>query len=87
MRNACLPLHPELLPTKLWTYEGESRAGLLVRKGQTVRVQWANELTGTLPVSVISCSDQPRRPVLVSPQNEPGRADGEASVKEDARAA
>jgi FtsP/CotA-like multicopper oxidase with cupredoxin domain len=77
MCNAKIPLHPELEPTELWTYDGEYPGkAFVVRRKQEVAVEWVNEIEGTLPVDVVSCGPAPRETNLADAQNEPGKDDG-----------
>lgn len=65
----------EHIPT--WTYEGSYPGpAIVVRRDQKVQVEWVNELTGTLPVTVVSCGDQPTAANASVPQNEPGLSGG-----------
>ncbi len=89
MCNARLRLHPELDPTELWTYDGEFPGKVIVvRKGQKVGIEWINEITGTLPIDIISCGTVARNMDPNNhPQNEPGKDDGGGPNIPDARGA
>ncbi|MGH3900102.1 MAG: multicopper oxidase family protein [Pseudonocardiaceae bacterium] len=54
MRRAYIKLHSELPATTVWTYNGSFPGPtIIVRRGQRLRVDWQNEITGTLPVTAV----------------------------------
>jgi spore coat protein A len=77
MRNARHKLHPKLSATDLWTYDGRYPGRVfVVRDDQTIAVDWINEISGTLPFSVLSSGYVPLNTSLAHPENEPGAMDG-----------
>ncbi|MGW4062752.1 multicopper oxidase family protein [Amycolatopsis sp. NPDC004747] len=74
MTTARARLHSQLPETTLWTYDGHFPGPTIeVRAHQRLRVAWANELTGTVPLVAV------RAPYEVpTPANRPGyrAADG-----------
>ncbi|MEU0532023.1 multicopper oxidase family protein [Amycolatopsis tolypomycina] len=74
MTPARTRLHSQLPETTLWTYDGHFPGPTIeVRAGQRLRVAWANELRGTVPLVAV------RAPYAVpTPANRPGyrAADG-----------
>ncbi|MER6795090.1 multicopper oxidase domain-containing protein, partial [Amycolatopsis mediterranei] len=74
MTTARTRLHSQLPETTLWTYEGQFPGPTVeVRSGKRLRVAWASELRGTVPLVAV------RAPYAVpTPANRPGyrAADG-----------
>ncbi|MGV9361881.1 multicopper oxidase family protein [Amycolatopsis sp. NPDC003731] len=74
MTTARTRLHSQLQESTLWTYEGHFPGPTIeVRSGKRLRVAWANELRGTVPLVAV------RAPYAVpTPANQPGyrAADG-----------
>jgi FtsP/CotA-like multicopper oxidase with cupredoxin domain len=68
MTTARTRLHSQLPETALWTYEGHFPGPTIeVRSGKRLRVAWANELRGTVPLVAV------RAPYAVpTPANRPG---------------
>lgn len=53
MRTASHRFHRDLPPSRVWTYEGSMPGPTIeAERGVSVRVEWRNELEGTLPVAV-----------------------------------
>lgn len=82
LRDAELPLHSTLPPTRLWTYDGlYPGPAIEVRRGQRVSVTWRNELCPPYPARVVSClSTDPTAPpgdIYQDPQNRPGPSGGQ----------
>jgi o-aminophenol oxidase len=68
MVNASRRLHSQLPPTPLWTYGGSYPGPTIeVRRGQRLRVTWANQLRGPIPVTAVEV------PNSGNPWNSPGR--------------
>jgi len=76
MSNARSRLHSQLPETTLWTYEGQFPGPTIeVRGNRQLRVAWANELEGTVPlVAVRAPYAQP------SPANLPGYRNPDGSL-------
>jgi len=54
MTNARMRLHSQLPETTLWTFDGHLPGPIIeVRSGRRLRVAWANELKGTVPVVAV----------------------------------
>ncbi|GAB3249805.1 multicopper oxidase family protein [Kineosporia babensis] len=54
MKRSHSQLHSELPATELWTYEGTFPGPTIeVHRGQRLRVAWANDLTGPLPITAV----------------------------------
>jgi FtsP/CotA-like multicopper oxidase with cupredoxin domain len=54
MRTECVTLHSRLPPTTVWTYNGSFPGPTIrVRRGQKLRVNWQNEITGNFPVTAV----------------------------------
>ncbi len=54
MQTECVKLHSQLPPTTVWTYNGSFPGPTIrVRRGQTLRVNWQNEITGNFPVTSV----------------------------------
>lgn len=50
-------LHSQLPRTPMWTYEGSVPGPtIVVRRGQRLRINWANEIEGTIPFTGVQCS-------------------------------
>lgn len=82
MRAADVSLHAALPRTAAWTYEGSTPGPTLVmRHGVPAEVEWVNEITGTLPVTVVQCGGTPTPTGVAegvgAPQNEPGSRCGD----------
>ena len=82
MSNARSRLHSQLPETTLWTYEGQFPGPTIeVRGNRQLRVAWANELEGTVPlVAVRAPYAQP------SPANLPGYRNPDGSLPANASA-
>jgi FtsP/CotA-like multicopper oxidase with cupredoxin domain len=76
MTNARIRLHSQLPETALWTYDGQFPGPTIeVRSGRRMRVAWANELQGTVPlVAVRAPFAQP------TPANVPGYRNPDGSL-------
>lgn len=75
-----LQLHSELPPTPLWTYAGHFPGPTIeVRRGQRLRVDWANRIDGPYPVVAVELERTPAGPEGPFPQvgNSPGRDGGQ----------
>ncbi len=54
LRTECVTLHSQLPPTTVWTYNGSSPGPTIrVRRGQKLRVNWQNKITGNFPVMAV----------------------------------
>ncbi|GAA3544186.1 multicopper oxidase domain-containing protein [Amycolatopsis ultiminotia] len=54
MRESWVRLHTQLPRTRVWAYDGQYPGPTFdVRRGQKLRVTWANELSGSYPLSVV----------------------------------
>ncbi|MDQ3763906.1 MAG: multicopper oxidase domain-containing protein [Actinomycetota bacterium] len=54
MRTERVRLHSQLPPTTVWTYNGTSPGPTIsLRRGQKLRVNWQNEITGDFPVTAV----------------------------------
>jgi FtsP/CotA-like multicopper oxidase with cupredoxin domain len=54
MRMECVRLHSQLPLTTVWTYNGSFPGPTIsVRRGQKLRVNWHNEITGKFPVVAV----------------------------------
>jgi FtsP/CotA-like multicopper oxidase with cupredoxin domain len=54
MRTAHVKLHSQLPPTTVWTYNGSFPGPtIMVRRGQKLRVNWQNKITGSFPVTAV----------------------------------
>lgn len=78
LRRTQAQLHADLPPTDVWTYDGQLPGPTIeVQRGQPVHVEWANDLDGALPVTVVQAPDSsPTAPSSI-PQNEPGPSGGQ----------
>lgn len=57
-------LHPQLPPTKVWTYNGHFPGPTIeVPRGRRLRVAWTNRLTGAYPVTAVEV-----RPTALDPR-------------------
>jgi len=78
LQEAKLKLHSQLLATPLWTYAGHCPGPTIeVRRGQRLRVNWANQIDGHCPVVAVEVDyppDDPPPPYFPQPGNTPGRA-------------
>nr|AXL05602.1 copper oxidase [uncultured bacterium]AXL05618.1 copper oxidase [uncultured bacterium] len=76
MTTTRLTLHSQLPATTLWTYEGRFPGPTIeVRSGKRLRVEWNNELTGTMPIVAVRVPyAQP------SPANLPGYRNPDGSL-------
>ncbi|TVT27570.1 phenoxazinone synthase [Amycolatopsis rhizosphaerae] len=69
MRATRVSLHSELPSTPAWTYAGHLPGPTIeVRRGQPVRIDWRNEITGQYPVTAVIGPEYS--------QNEPGTSGG-----------
>jgi spore coat protein A len=51
MRTECVTLHSQLAPTTVWMYNGSFPGpAIRLRRGQKLRVNWRNEITGDVHV-------------------------------------
>jgi spore coat protein A len=70
LANASVKLHSQLPATQVWAYDGLVPGPTFdVRKGQTIHVDWVNQLSGSLPLDVVTGAG----PLS---ENVPGQADG-----------
>jgi len=54
MRKAYVKLHSQLPTTTVWTYNGSFPGPTIrARRGQRLRVNWQNEITGNFPVTAV----------------------------------
>jgi FtsP/CotA-like multicopper oxidase with cupredoxin domain len=54
MRTEYVKLHSQLPPTTVWTYNGSFPGPTIrLRRGQKLRVNWQNEITGDFPVTAV----------------------------------
>ncbi len=68
MRTECVRLHSQLPPTTVWTYNGSFPGPTIsLRRGQKLRVNWQNEITGKFPVTAVEVQT-----VTPSPFDTPG---------------
>ncbi|ONI75167.1 hypothetical protein ALI144C_41215 [Actinosynnema sp. ALI-1.44] len=73
MRTAKAKLHSQLPPTTIWGYEGGVHGPVIeARRGRRLRVRWANELTGKLPLLAVAPMIRQADPPL---WDRPGRDD------------
>ncbi len=65
MRTECVTLHSQLPPTTVWTYNGSFPGPtIMLRRGQKLRVNWQNEITGNFPVTAVQVlSANPTNPL------------------------
>jgi FtsP/CotA-like multicopper oxidase with cupredoxin domain len=57
MRTERVKLHSQLPRTTVWTYNGSFPGPtIVVRRGQKLRVNWQNEITGKFPVTAVEVS-------------------------------
>jgi FtsP/CotA-like multicopper oxidase with cupredoxin domain len=54
MQTASVKLHSQLPTTTVWTYNGSFPGPtIMLRRGQKLRVNWQNEITGNFPVTAV----------------------------------
>ena len=74
MQRTTVQLHSDLPFTEVWTYAGYFPGPTIeVRSGQTVQVNWINQLSGSLPIAAVIASD--------NTQQMPGRSGGIEQTK------
>ncbi|TMR04774.1 phenoxazinone synthase [Nonomuraea turkmeniaca] len=79
MRVAKRRLHSELPPSTLWTYEGAFPGPTIeVRRGQRLRMTWANQLEGAMPIIAVRAAEDAIGRPGEPPTNWPGREKTEA---------
>jgi spore coat protein A len=70
MTNATVQLHSQLPASQAWTYDGQVPGPTIeVQKGETVHIDWVNQLSGSLPLDVVTGAG-------ALSENVPGQADG-----------
>ncbi|WP_199442118.1 multicopper oxidase family protein [Umezawaea beigongshangensis] len=68
-------LHSQLPATTVWAYDGHFPGPTVeVRSGRQLRVSWANEIAGKIPLVAV------RAPIASAPQNSPGFRDPDGSL-------
>lgn len=82
MRATTTRMHSQLPSTPVWAYDGQVTGPTFeVRRGEKLRVTWANELSGDLPVTVVEVPNGTTTPAL---WDQPGR--GGVAAREDVAA-
>lgn len=72
MRTTQVQLHSQLPPTTVWAYDGHFPGPTFdIQSGQRIRVTWANDVTGKIPVVDVHVND-----AVPPPANEPGLGGG-----------
>ncbi|KAA2258148.1 multicopper oxidase domain-containing protein [Solihabitans fulvus] len=79
MRATWARLHSELPPSRVWAYDGHFPGPTIeVRRGQRLRVSWANEITGDYPLRHVAVAASTSNP---DPMGRAGRDGVEADPK------
>jgi FtsP/CotA-like multicopper oxidase with cupredoxin domain len=82
MRTEYIKLHSQLPPTTLWTYNGTFPGPtIMLRRGQKLRVNWQNEITGEFPVTAVEVQS-----ATPSPFDTPGPGRDGVAPREDVAA-